>query len=71
MEKEIKDKTVSYRLSNSKHEKTATIPKKATNIVGDGIYLKYDLPIGRFGKITHSIHLGYYGADVIVLSDNK
>lgn len=59
---------VVYRLSNSSKEKVIKIPKNATNIIGSGIYLNYDLPIGKFGYMTHSEHLGYENADVVVLN---
>lgn len=59
---------VVYRLSNSSKEKVIKIPKNATNIIGNGIYLNYDLPIGKFGYMTHSEHLGYENADVVVLN---
>lgn len=61
--------TVVYRLSNSDKEKVVKIPKNAKNIIGNGIYLNYDLPIGKFGYMTHSEHLGYENADVVVLND--
>lgn len=60
---------VVYRLSNSDKEKVVKIPKNAKNIIGNGIYLNYDLPIGKFGYMTHSEHLGYENADVVVLND--
>lgn len=60
--------TVIYRLSNSDKEKVVKIPKNAKNIIGNGIYLNYDLPIGKFGYMTHSVHLGYENADVVVLN---
>jgi hypothetical protein len=60
--------TVVYRLSNSDKEKIVKIPKNAKNIIGNGIYLNYDLPIGKFGYMTHSEHLGYENADVVVLN---
>lgn len=59
---------VVYRLSNSDKEKVVKIPKNAKNITGNGIYLNYDLPIGKFGYMTHSKHLGYENADVVVLN---
>jgi len=59
---------VVYRLSNSDKEKVVKIPKNAKNIIGNGIYLNYDLPIGKFGYMTHSEHLGYENADVVVLN---
>ena len=60
--------TVVYHLSNSDKEKIVKIPKNAKNIIGNGIYLNYDLPIGKFGYMTHSEHLGYENADVVVLN---
>ncbi|HHT67051.1 MAG TPA: hypothetical protein GX010_02365 [Erysipelotrichaceae bacterium] len=59
---------VVYRLSNSDKEKVVKIPKNAKNIIGNGIYLNYDLPVGKFGHMTHSEHLGYENADVVVLN---
>lgn len=59
---------VVYRLSNSDKEKVVKISKNAKNIIGNGIYLNYDLPIGKFGYMTHSEHLGYENADVVVLN---
>ena len=59
---------VVYRLSNSDKEKVVKIPGNAKNIIGNGIYLNYDLPIGKFGYMTHSEHLGYENADVVVLN---
>ncbi len=59
---------VIYRLSNSDKEKVVKIPKNAKNIIGNGIYLNYDLPVGKFGYMTHSEHLGYENADVVVLN---
>ena len=59
---------VVYHLSNSDKEKVVKIPKNVKNIIGNGIYLNYDLPIGKFGYMTHSEHLGYENADVIVLN---
>ena len=59
---------VVYRLSNSDKEKVVKIPKNAKNIIGNGIYLNYDLPVGKFGYMTHSEHLGYENADVVVLN---
>ncbi len=60
--------TVVYHLSNNDKEKIVKIPKNAKNIIGNGIYLDYDLPIGKFGYMTHSEHLGYENADVVVLN---
>jgi hypothetical protein len=59
---------VVYRLSNTSKEKVIKIPKNAKNIIGNGIYLNYDLPVGKFGYMTHSEHLGYENADVVVLN---
>jgi hypothetical protein len=63
--------TVVYHLSNSDKEKIVKIPKNAKNIIGNGIYLNYDLPIGKFGYMTHSEHLGYENADVVVLKNSE
>jgi hypothetical protein len=61
-------KIVTYKSSESDTKKhTVKIPFEATNIVANGAYLEYDMPIGSFGCRTASLQLGCKDKSIVIL----